>query len=96
MREASTTHAWDTTVWVGMIVRQTRSYRLAELFFDEEGVPDDVDVIEYFQWSEPLPGTRYSDFSTLHLDLTQAPSSSRLRAAPSQQSRGRDSPAGNR
>jgi hypothetical protein len=56
-----------------MIVRQTRLYRLAELFFDEGVVPDDVDVIEYFQWSEPLPGTRYSDFYTLHLDLTQAP-----------------------
>src|SRR4029077_15903283 len=70
IREASTP-AWDTTVWVGMIVRETRLYRLAELFFDEEGVPDDVDVIEYFQWSEPVPRTRYSDFYTLHLDLTQ-------------------------
>ena len=55
-----------------MIVRQTRFYRLAELFFDEDAVPGDVDVVEYFQWSEPLPHTRLSDFYTLHLDLTQA------------------------
>ena len=53
-----------------MIVRQTRFYRLAELFFDEEGAPADVDVIEHFQRSEPLPHTRRSDFYTLHLDLT--------------------------
>ena len=56
-----------------MIVRETRYYRLAELFFDETAVPDDVDVIEYFQCSEPIPHTRCSDFYTLHLDLTQAP-----------------------
>jgi hypothetical protein len=54
-----------------MIVRQTRHYRLAELFFDEEAATPDVDVIEHFQRSRTLPGARCKDFYTLHVDLTQ-------------------------
>ncbi|HEY5173184.1 MAG TPA: hypothetical protein VIK54_15785 [Acidimicrobiia bacterium] len=58
---------------VAMIVRQTRFYRLAEFFFDEEPRSPHVDVIEHVQRSRPLPGARCSDFYTLHVDLTQDP-----------------------
>ena len=33
----------------------------------------DVDIIEHFQRSSPIPGARCSDFHTIHLDLTQDP-----------------------
>ncbi|MDP9332391.1 MAG: GNAT family N-acetyltransferase [Actinomycetota bacterium] len=56
-----------------MIVRQTRFYRLAEFFFDEESQRPDVDVIEHFQRSRPIPGARCRDSYTHHLDLTQDP-----------------------
>jgi hypothetical protein len=56
-----------------MIVRETRFYRLAEVFFDEEADDADADVIEYFQRSTPVSDARSTDFYTLHLDLTQAP-----------------------
>ncbi|HEY5077302.1 MAG TPA: hypothetical protein VIJ48_07355 [Acidimicrobiia bacterium] len=54
-----------------MIVRQTRFYRLAEFFFDEEPARPRVDIIEHFQRSSPIPGARCSDFHTIHIDLTQ-------------------------
>ncbi len=57
-----------------MIVRQTRFYRLAEVFFDEEADQADeadVDVIEYFQRPTPVRGARCTDFSTIHIDLTR-------------------------
>ena len=54
-----------------MIVRDTRLYRLAEVFFDEEPDGADADVIEYFQRSAPVPGARYREFHTTHIDLTQ-------------------------
>jgi hypothetical protein len=56
---------------IGMIVRQARFYRLAEFFFDEDPAPPQVDIIEHFQRSRPLPGAHCADFNTLHLDLTQ-------------------------
>jgi len=58
-----------------VIVRQTRFYRLAELFFDEEGAPPAVDVVEYFQRSQPRPErrARNREFHTLHIDLEQDP-----------------------
>jgi hypothetical protein len=56
---------------VDMIVRQTRFYRLAELFFDEEPNDADADVIEHFQRSRPIPGVRSKDFYTIHIDLTR-------------------------
>jgi hypothetical protein len=56
---------------VDMIVRQTRFYRLAELFFDEEPASPDVDIIEHLQRSRPVPGVRCSDFYTIHIDLTR-------------------------
>ena len=54
-----------------MIVRPTRFYRLAEIFFDEEPSLPDADVVEYIQRPLPMPGTRCREFSTLHLDLTR-------------------------
>lgn len=54
-----------------MIVRPTRFYRLAEIFFDEEVDVPDVDLLEYIQRPAPVPGSRWREFSTLHLDLTQ-------------------------
>jgi hypothetical protein len=57
-----------------MIVRQTRFYSLAEVFFDEEAdqaADADVDVIEYFQRPAPVQGARCADFSTIHIDLTR-------------------------
>src|SRR5690349_16925327 len=54
-----------------MIVRPTRFYRLAEIFFDEEVSVPDVDLLEYIQRPAPVPGSRWREFSTLHLDLTQ-------------------------
>jgi hypothetical protein len=56
-----------------MIVRQTRFSRLAEFFFDEESEPPDVDIIEHFQRSRPIPGARCRDSYTHHLDLRQDP-----------------------
>lgn len=54
-----------------MIVRDTRFYRLAEVFFDEEPATADVDIIEHFQRSRPISGTRCTDFYTTHIDLTR-------------------------
>jgi hypothetical protein len=54
-----------------MIVRRTRFYRLAEVFFDEDADEVEADVVEYFQRPTPVGGSRCADFHTIHLDLTR-------------------------
>jgi hypothetical protein len=57
---------------VDMIVRETRFYRLAEVFFDEEPGSVEADIVEYFQRPTPLSGVDCREFYTPHLDLTRS------------------------
>jgi hypothetical protein len=56
-----------------MIVSQGRFCRLATVYFEEEPVPVDVDIIHYIQRSSPVPGSYSSVFCTIVLDLGRAP-----------------------
>jgi hypothetical protein len=56
-----------------MIVSQGRFCRVATVYFEEEPVPVDVDIIHYIQRPSPVPGSYSSVFCTIVLDLGREP-----------------------
>jgi Acetyltransferase (GNAT) domain len=52
-----------------LIILKTRYCRLAEVFYDADPGDIDADIVEYFQRSRPLEGSRCRNFHTVHLDL---------------------------
>jgi hypothetical protein len=47
--------------------------RIADLYFDELASPIDVDLVRYHYWTNPIAGTLISPYSTVVLDLAEAP-----------------------
>ena len=52
-----------------MIIWKKHGIRVADYFFDEEPAPVQADVIRYHQWSSAVPGSRWTPFHTLLIDL---------------------------
>ena len=58
-----------------MIVSQGRFCRVATVYFEEEPVPVDADIVHYIQRSSPVPGSVHSVFCTIVLNLGRDPDS---------------------
>ena len=55
-----------------MVIKDAYGFRKADVYFNEP-VPDlKTDIIEYHQWSEPVPGSLHQVFHTRVLDLSKS------------------------